>query len=202
MKKIVIKISVVVLICFCGTESLLAQQAPQFSFYMFNPLGLNPAYAGSKDVLSATVSNRTQWSSFDGAPITQMLSIHSPLKVRNVGLGLSVINDKIGSAKTTWINGDFSYSLKLDDKKNKLAFGLKAGVDIYSEDFSGRNVHDESDEVYFTSVQGKVLPNFGLGLYYSGDKHYLGLTAPKLLINVSVSGSKTELPPASASVYI
>ena len=66
-----------------------AQQDPQFSQYQFNQMVINPAYAGSRDALSAVVNVRQQWSGFDGAPRTQAFSLHGPLKKKRIGLGLS-----------------------------------------------------------------------------------------------------------------
>ncbi|GAL71582.1 hypothetical protein JCM19302_3072 [Jejuia pallidilutea] len=38
-----------------------AQQDPQYTQYMYNTMSVNAAYAGQRDVLSATALYRTQW---------------------------------------------------------------------------------------------------------------------------------------------
>src|ERR1700753_3851287 len=78
-------------------KDAFAQQDPQFSQYMFNPLYLNPAYAGSRGIMNGALEFRKQWVGWgDGAPTTEVLSINTPTKKGKVGLGLEVINDAIG----------------------------------------------------------------------------------------------------------
>ena len=71
------------------TTYLNAQQEAQYSMYFFNPLMINPAYAGSQEALNVTAIHRDQWTNFNGAPKTTGLSIHSPLRSPNVGLDLT-----------------------------------------------------------------------------------------------------------------
>jgi type IX secretion system PorP/SprF family membrane protein len=160
-----------------------AQQQSQFSMYMFNPLSVNPAYAGTKDALNANVLSRFQWVNLDGAPMTQTFSIHSPIRKKNIGVGFSVMNDKIGSTNHTAVTGDFSYRIKLNRQKDYLSFGLKGGVGVYNANFIDRDVQDATDVLYATPIQNKITPNIGFGVYYYGKKHYLGLTTPQLISN-------------------
>ena len=92
MKKIVL----ISMLCMMGLQGF-SQQDPQYSLYMFNPLGVNPGYAGSREVLSAVLIHRSQWIGMDGAPETQVLSINTPLKNKKMGLGLQIVNDNIGA---------------------------------------------------------------------------------------------------------
>jgi len=178
-----ITLAMALLISLTGKD-ISAQQSPQFSMYMFNPLAVNSAYAGSKDVLSITELYRAQWTGFNGNPVTQTFTIHSPLKNESLACGLSVINDMVGtSVKNTELYGNFAYRVKLNDKNDKLSFGLKAGVDLYSSDFRDLKVQDDSDEVYYTPLENKVIPNFGLGVYYFGKMYFVGLAIPKLIRN-------------------
>ena len=119
MKKIII-----IGIALLGGLSTYAQQDAMFTHYMFNTLAINPAYAGSRDALTVTALHRSQWVGFDGAPTTQTLTLHSPVFNNKIGLGLSVVNDKIGPLNTTAFYGDFAYKVKVS-KKGTLAFGLK-----------------------------------------------------------------------------
>jgi type IX secretion system PorP/SprF family membrane protein len=159
-----------------------AQQDAQYSMYMFNPLSVNPAYAGSREALSVTMLGRKQWVGIDGAPSTATLSIHSPLRYEAVSLGLSVIQDEIGPTKNTSFYGDLSYRINVS-KKSKLAFGLKGGLDMFSANFGTLRVQDGSDIQYTTPIRNQIMPNFGFGLYLNSDKYYVGLTAPKIIQN-------------------
>jgi type IX secretion system PorP/SprF family membrane protein len=171
--------------------SSVAQQDAQYSMYMFNPLAVNPAYAGSRGALSATLLHRSQWVGLDGAPQTQTLSIHSPLRNESIGLGFSLVNDKIGANKNTGLYADFAYRIQLNRHNDKLAFGVKGGVDLFSSDFNDLAVTDNTDDVYLTPLSNKTMPNFGFGVYYYGKRHYVGLTVPKLVQNDLSGGNST-----------
>ena len=128
--------------------ALRAQQETQHSMYFFNPLLLNPAYAGSQEALQITATARDQWSGLKGAPKTQVLSLHSPLKTEHLGVGFTVLNDELGVTKNTGVYADLAYSVKVNKNNNRLAFGLKAGVDFFRQDFSGLRINDNSDQLY------------------------------------------------------
>ncbi len=119
MKKIIIITSI-----FFLALGAKAQQDAMFTHYMFNTLAVNPAYAGSRDALTVTGLHRSQWVSFPGAPVTQTLTLHTPLAYENTGVGLSFVNDKIGHVNKTSFYADFSYKIKVT-KNASLAFGLK-----------------------------------------------------------------------------
>ena len=97
-------------------QTLFAQQDPQFTQYMFNTLGVNAAYAGSRGHASATGLIRSQWVGLDGAPRTQTFSIESPVSER-VGLGLSIVNDELGPSQETYLDLNFSYSIPTSDRR-------------------------------------------------------------------------------------
>ena len=110
-----------------------AQQDPHYTQYMYNMSVMNPAYAGSKDNLSLGLLHREQWIELEDAPVTSTFFGHSPVG-KNVGLGLSVISDKLGPVQENNIYGDFSYTLKLGGE-HKLALGLKAGLTLHNVDY-------------------------------------------------------------------
>ena len=171
---------------------LFAQQDAMFTHYMFNTLAVNPAYAGSRDAFTVTGLHRSQWVGFEGAPLTQTLTMHTPIPLKNAGVGLSFVNDKIGPTRTTSFYADFSYKIKLNERAS-LAFGMKGGVNLLKGDLTSLSLTDPNDPAYSTNEQSDVLPNFGFGLYYFTDKYYIGASIPKLLENDfknnSVAGS-------------
>ncbi len=151
-----------------------AQQLPQFTQYMYNTISINPAYAGSRETLNATLLHRNQWAGIDGNPRTNTFSIHSPLKNKKIGLGLSYINDKLGFESTNYIYGDFSYSVNLTHQV-KMSLGLKAGVTNYN-----LNNPDNTDP-FFNSNFNTWDPNFGAGIFVGSNRWYLGLSSPRVL---------------------
>jgi type IX secretion system PorP/SprF family membrane protein len=156
-----------------------AQQDPMYTQYMYNTLSVNPGYAGSRNALSITGLLREQWVGIDGAPSTQTLTVHSPIYSDNMGLGLSVVNDVVGPIHQTMLFADYSYSIQTTENA-KLAFGLKAGVNIFQADLLSLTP-DQGGDPSIYNISNKLLPNVGVGLYYYSDKGYVGLSAPKLL---------------------
>lgn len=157
-----------------------AQQDEQMSLYMYNQLYYNPAYAGSRDALSAIAIARFQWVNFDGAPRSQWFSMHAPLMQRHLGVGVHAVNDRIGNRSRTAIYGDISGSVKVSKKGSRIALGVSVGADVVGYDFSNVQVLDETDP-YFGEVYTDTKPNVGTGIYYYGDRHYFGISSPRLL---------------------
>ena len=172
-----------------------AQQDPMYTHYMYNTLAVNPAYAGTRNALTATALNRSQWVGFDGAPVTQTFILHTPLFNEKIGVGGSVINDRIGPAKMTGIFGDFSYHIKLNGK-GKLAFGLKGGINMYTLNLTKLQTDQQGDVSFSSNLYNKSVPNFGFGMYYYRERFYAGLSIPKLLQN----NYSTSQPNGSANL--
>lgn len=163
-----------------GTTRVDAQQDPLYSQYMFNTLAFNPAYAGSADVFTVMALSRHQWVGFEGAPATQTILAHTPLKAQNLALGFSAINDKIGPSRQTAAYVDFAYRIQTSDD-TRLSFGLKGGVNMYQADLAKlTTVEVDPSNVNMAS---QLLPNFGFGLFWHSPRYYVGLSAPKLLEN-------------------
>lgn len=172
-------------ICFVMINTTAeAQQETQHSMYFFNPVLLNPAYAGSQEALQITATARDQWTGLKGAPKTQVLSLHSPLRTEKIGVGFTVLNDELGITKNTGVYLDLAYSIKVNKKNNRLAFGVKAGMDFFRQDFSKLRINDNTDEIYMDGFNyRKNLFNVGAGIYYYGKRHYLGISTPRLVKN-------------------
>src|ERR1041385_7888224 len=120
----------------------VAQQDPQYNMYQFNPLIINPAYAGSRDGLALVADVRQQWVGFNGAPKTNVLSGHAPILNKNVGVGLTLIGDRMGPRNMLGVSGNFAYILKLNNKW-KLSLGMSAGYNRYQfnyQDVTFKNI--------------------------------------------------------------
>ncbi|WP_405398268.1 type IX secretion system membrane protein PorP/SprF [Maribacter sp. Asnod2-G09] len=156
-----------------------AQQDAQYTQYMYNTISVNPAYAGSRGVLSIAALHRSQWVGLDGAPTTQTLNFHTPVS-DHVGLGLSVVNDEIGNGtnQDTYIDAAFSYTVNTSEE-GKLSFGLKAGGHLFNVDFT--KLRNYGAETNLPNIDNKFSPNFGAGIYYHTDQFYAGLSVPNFL---------------------
>jgi type IX secretion system PorP/SprF family membrane protein len=185
---------------FCVMSALkgFSQQDPQYSQYMFNQMAINPAYAGSKEALSTTAFIRDQWTGIDGAPKTQTISAHGPLKSRKVGLGFSVIADQIGPKKS--VGALASYAYRIPVKNGKLSFGLRFGVFNYTYNWDDI-IYKDAGDVYNTHTQtSKIVPTADCGLYYYSNSVYAGLSAThlysgKLTSVSSLNGDDAKLAP-------
>lgn len=157
-----------------------AQQEVQFTQYNDNMLYYNPAYAGSKNCMSFFSAARQQWVGIKGAPMSQTLAIHTPLKYTSIGLGFNLLNDKSGPLNQTTLNLDFSYSFRFRNK-SKLYFGINGGVDFLNGRFSELNLADENDALLAQDLRNNVLPDFGAGIFYKSEYFYAGVSVPEIL---------------------
>ena len=159
--------------------SLYSQQDSQFTQYMYNTIGVNPAYAGSRGVMSLFGIHRQQWVGLDGAPVTTAVSAHTPLP-KNTGLGVSIVKDAIGAQDETNVAVDFSYTIHTSETV-KLSFGIKGSMNMLNIDYTKLNINDPSDPRLQTNIDKRFSPNVGAGVYLHGNKGYVGLSVPRMI---------------------
>jgi type IX secretion system PorP/SprF family membrane protein len=155
-----------------------AQQDAQFTQYMYNTININPAYAGSRGALSVFALHRTQWVGLDGAPVTNAVSLNTPFNESRLGLGVSIINDKIGPTQENTISTDLSYTIPTSETV-KLSFGIKATANLFDLDVSRLNPVDDDPSLH--NYNNKFSPNIGAGVYLHSDKAYVGLSIPNFI---------------------
>lgn len=175
--KTVTRIALLALFACCGL-SLKAQQDPQFSQYMFNPLSVNPAYAGSRGVMNGAIVHRQQWLSFPGAPNTQALTINTPLRKGKMGIGAELLRDQIGPKTSIGAYLDYAYRIPLG--KGKLAFGLGAGILNYRINWSIIEYRDQADVYAQLADQVTNLPDFKFGVFFNNKNFYTGFSVTHL----------------------
>jgi type IX secretion system PorP/SprF family membrane protein len=156
-----------------------AQQDAQFTQYMYNTININPAYAGSRGALSIFGMYRTQWVGLDGAPETSSFSVNSPINNSNLGIGASLVNDKIGPTNENNISVDVSYTVQTSEDF-KLSFGIKGTANIFNLDPSKLNPEIGGDP-QFQNLKNDFSPNVGAGVYWHSDKAYLGFSVPNFI---------------------
>ncbi|NNF02409.1 MAG: type IX secretion system membrane protein PorP/SprF [Bacteroidia bacterium] len=159
-----------------------AQYDPMFTQYMFNEMYVNPAYAGSRDQMSATAAYRNQWVGIEGAPETQTFSIHAPVRNKKIGVGLNIMNETIGVTQQLSIYGNYAYRVQTGDNGHFSA-GLQGGVISHQEMLANVAIVDKGDAEFSANTPKLILPNAGFGLYYNTDKFYAGLSVPRMIEN-------------------
>lgn len=170
---------VLVTISFLLSFSVFGQYSSLQTQYMFNPVALNPAATGSEEVMSAIGSFRAQWVGFEGAPTTESITVHAPLKGMNSSVGAQIYADQIGVDNRTTVNGLYSYRLNMDNAS--LRFGVSGGVSFIQSSYSQLQVFDSGDQEISSNTPVGVQPNFGFGAYYTAEKYFASFSIPALL---------------------
>ncbi len=162
---------------FCS--SMQAQDIPYIHSvdqYLNNGLIINPAYAGSREAMSTTLMHRSQWLGFEGAPVSQILASHSPLKKENIGLGIMFDNFSIPSVQYNSLYFNYAYRMWLGS--SRLSLGLKGGGYVFKETLKDLNLKDPvATDPAFVPRSG-FAPNFGAGAYLYNNKYFVGLAVP------------------------
>ena len=174
------------LLCFLAlgfvlTGKVQAQQDAMYTQYFANQLVINPAYAGSRDALSVLGLYRNQWVGFDGAPVSQTLTAHTPILGGRSNVGLSFIHDKIGISENLFLNA--SYAFRVDFGAWRLSMGLQGQISRRQMNWANSNPLDQGDPDIPFSRTNLFLPNVGAGLYIDSKSFYLGLAVPHILEN-------------------
>ncbi len=182
------------------SAAIQAQQDAQFTQYMYNTINVNPAYAGSRGVVSIFGLHRTQWVGMDGAPVTNAFSVNTPVGNNGVGLGVSLINDKIGPTTENTLSVDFSYTVKTSESY-KLSFGLKATANLFSLDPNMLNPEDQNDAT-LQGFDNEFSPNIGAGIYWHSDKSYIGLSVPAFIETTRYSDNEVAINQEKLNVYL
>jgi len=193
------------------SNSLIAQPGtdPKFSLFMFNKLPINPGVAGDHDGICATILHRSQWIGFGGEaggePVTQALSVHSPVPSLHGGIGLTIIRDAIGFDDA--LNAKLNYSYRFNTGAGLLGIGIQAGM--FQKSMNGALAKggdaQNLDAAIPTGLVKGIVPDFGLGLYYNTDNLYFGISSIHLIeseLKYTNSNGTAYIMPLTRHFYI
>ncbi len=173
MKKLsLIIISVVICI------AAIAQQDLMVSQYTFNHAYINPAACGITESYNASLMYRNQWVQFDGAPVSQFISVDGPVISKNMGLGILLQREQIGINTQTEMFGNYSYIIDMDNIK--ISMGLRAGLSIFEAKYRDHIAVDAGDELLAENTVS-YLPNFGFGFYLKHENYFASIGIPHIL---------------------
>jgi len=167
--------------------NVYSQQDPQYTQYMFNQLAYNPAYAGSRDVLSVYSLLRDQWAGIPGAPKTVVLCAQAPLKSNNVGIGFEAFDETIGPTNVSGLMGSYAYRIPV--KNGSLAMGLRYGFYDYQYNWQMVDYKDPLDPVSMNAQNQQLIQTADAGLYYHTQTLYWGVSLTHLIPQKLVSGN-------------
>jgi len=176
------KIGFGILVLLFASKIVSGQQDPMFTQYMFNTQTINPAYAGSWNSVGFMALSRMQWVGIEGAPSTQTFSFQMPLRDKNIGVGLNLINDKVGLEKRFSLFADYSYKINFGGQTN-LRMGIKGGFSNYSNNLTDHILYPDgvSDPLFKQDIKHRFLPNIGVGFLLENPKYYAGISMPKVV---------------------
>ena len=183
--------TILTIICAFILQSMYSQQDSQYTQYMYNTPLVNPAYAGSRETITAFLLHRNQWVGLDGAPVTNNFSINMPVGDSNFGVGLNFVNDEIGPVAENQISVDLAYFIQISENY-KLSLGLKGTGNLFQLDVNKLRIYDPADP-QFQNMNTEFSPNVGAGLYLFSDKTYFGLSVPNFFESYRYNDNNIEI---------
>ena len=191
--------TILTIICAFILQSMYSQQDSQYTQYMYNTPLINPAYAGSRETITAFLLHRNQWVGLDGAPVTNNFSINMPVGDSNFGIGLNFVNDKIGPVNENEISADIAYFIQISENY-KLSLGLKGTANLFQLDVNKLRIYDPADP-QFQNMDTEFSPNVGAGLYLFSDKTYFGLSVPSFFESYRYNDNNIEITKEKMHFY-
>ncbi|QJW88901.1 type IX secretion system membrane protein PorP/SprF [Spirosoma taeanense] len=194
------------LVLLVAARSASAQQEPQFSMYMYNPLYYNPAAAGSEGVSRLQLTQRTQYlgyqaigSSDEAVQNSQLVSFNMPLARIKSGIGIYAFNDKIAASYNQSVQVSYAYRLAL--KSGTLALGVQAGLFNKGIDY-GQFRPNEPDPLVPTGRISQAKPDVGVGAYYNTVDYWVGLSVNHLNRASYTLGTDRSTSPLYPNAYL
>lgn len=161
--------------------ALYAQQTHQYTQFIFNQFGHNPAVAGSRPCTDLKIGGRDQWTGFEDAPLSLYASVTGRIRqkknavVRGYhGLGLYIQRDDTGPISSTILYPAYAYHIRLNANTN-LGLGVFAGIQQFRFDRTRIVLPDQTDPAVPGSSSTLIIPDLSAGLWLYSQKAYLGL---------------------------
>jgi len=165
-----------------STLTVMAQQDPLFSHNMFNQMAINPAYAGSNDMICATAINRQQWLGFgEGSPSTTVVNINAAIRPFGLssGIGLNILNDQFGFNNDLGV--DLSYAVRFPIQGiGTFAIGVNGGFINNTLNPTWRFPDTSGDIAVPQAKESAINFDMGAGIFFSNNEMYFGFSATHL----------------------
>ncbi|MCK8491180.1 MULTISPECIES: PorP/SprF family type IX secretion system membrane protein [Spirosoma] len=189
-------------------RSVVAQQEPQLSMYMYNPLYYNPAAAGSEGVSRIQLTQRTQYLGYQpvgnsdpgGGQNSQILSFNMPLARIKSGIGIYLLNDKVGPNYNQSVQVSYAYRLAL--KNGTLSLGVQAGAFNKGYDYGQLRPGEAGDPLIPTGRISQVRPDIGAGVYYNTTDYWFGVSVNHINKASYTLGTDRSTNPLYPSAYL
>ncbi|WP_159517804.1 PorP/SprF family type IX secretion system membrane protein [Sunxiuqinia indica] len=164
--------------------STQAQTDPIFTQYMNSMQTVNPAYAGMWDKVGVQAFTRRYYVGHDRAPLTKSVIFYSPIKNENNGIGLDIIDDRIGYEKRLTVTADYAFQVRLD-WKTYLRLGLKAGFINYDNLLTQYKLYPDGidDPLFMEDVHINFMVSWGIGAMVYSKDYYISFSIPQIIDN-------------------
>lgn len=174
--------------------ALTAQQDAQYTQFMYNKLGFNPAYAGAVKSTDVQVVVRQQWLGLNDAPSSQIATLNSPLTSNGTGFAARLSRVTVGLEQQYNVEGAYAYRIPIG-RGSRLGMGISASARYFNIEYQNATpVQGGGQDVAIPgATESKVLPNFGAGIYVDGLRYYVGISVPRLLQNDIDLGSEETI---------
>lgn len=186
--------------CLLFSTGMKAQD-PHFTQFYAAPMYLNPAFTGLTEEHRFVANYRNQWPGVSKAYQTYMAGYDYNLSDINSGIGISVMQDKAGTAGLTHtqFGVNYAYHFKIS-KLTEIRMGANLNYNMKRLDFSKLKFNDQIATGSGTSVEASRFEalnfmDFAAGALLNSTKYWLGLSAKHLTQpNSSLTGDKVPLP--------
>jgi type IX secretion system PorP/SprF family membrane protein len=167
-----VKKRLLVLFVFANCQLLLAHlsfaQEALVRSYPFNPLAVNPAYAGSREVSSLSLLLRRRSLVLQNTYTSQLFSLDFPVAQGRGGGGIQVFNDQFNPSGTLGVYASGAYRIPVEALNGALALGAQVG---FTQVVAPNNILG-NNQYPFT---------LGLGAYFNTERFYAGLSQQNTL---------------------
>ena len=152
------------------------QQESYYSFYLNTMNIINPAFAGAEEGTVFSFTSRRQWSFDEEAPTTLAFS-YSSARENKVGLGISLVADRVFIEQQTSATIDFSYQLNMET--TQVYLGLKVGGNFYKADPTVLLCFATSPDP-IQQAFSKFNPNIGVGALLKRENLWISFSLPRI----------------------
>jgi len=183
------KYLIIILILFFSINISKSQNYIKFNKFYTTDFEFNPALTGLEYNIEGLLAVKKNWIGIKNSPATENFYVHSNIAklglfnakdflqnpLSNIGLGLTIYNDKNGPLKSSQIKLSYAYHINLL-KNTKLSFGLSTHITQYSTDYDMLIYREPEHDSYFLIENSRVTPNLDFGMFLNNNKNYFGIS--------------------------
>jgi type IX secretion system PorP/SprF family membrane protein len=161
--------------------NVVGQMQSTYTNFLLNEYYFNPAISGSRDVHTANMSYRNQWTGFEDAPVTVMGNFNGSVKNKGKhGYGVSVVSDRLGLMQNTGVYLNYAYHVKLGEKF-KLGLGVQPGYVQYRIRLYDARIIDAGDAILTGNIYAANAVDVNSGIHLYSKKFFFMASVHQLL---------------------